>query len=53
MKIKYYLDDQEITPEELAGKSGHLRMEVSYTNKSKKTVKVDKKDVEVYSPLLW
>ena len=33
MKIKYYLDDQEITPEELAGKSGHLRMEVSYTNK--------------------
>ena len=36
MKIKYYLDDQEITPEELAGKSGHLRMEVSYTNKSKK-----------------
>ena len=52
MKIKYYLDDQEITPEELAGKSGHLRMEVSYTNKSKKTVKVDKKDVEVYSPFV-
>ena len=39
MKIKYYLDDQEITPEELAGKSGHLRMEVSYTNKSKKTIR--------------
>ena len=29
----------EITPEELAGKSGHLRMEVSYTNKSKKTIR--------------
>ena len=52
MKIKYYLDDQEITPDELAGKSGHLRMEVSYTNKSKKTVKVDDKDVEVYSPFV-
>ena len=26
MKIKYYLDDQEITPDELAGKSGHRRM---------------------------
>ena len=52
MKIKYYLDDQEITPDELAGKSGHLRMEVSYTNKSKKTVKVDNKNVEVYSPFV-
>ena len=52
MKIKYYLDDKEITPEELAGKSGHLRMEVSYTNKSKKSVKVDNKNVEVYSPFV-
>ena len=52
MKIKYYLDNQEITPDELAGKSGHLRMEVTYTNNSKKTVKVDKKNVEVYSPFV-
>ena len=52
MKIKYYLDDQEIAPEELAGKSGHLRMEVSYTNNSKKTVKVNDEDVEVYSPFV-
>ena len=27
-------------------------MEVSYTNNSKKTVKVDEKDVEVYSPFV-
>ena len=52
MKIQYYLDDKAITPDELAGKSGHLRMEVTYTNKSKKTVKVDKKNVEVYSPFV-
>ncbi len=35
ISIKYYLDDQEISPEDLAGKSGKVKIEYQYTNNSK------------------
>ena len=35
MEIKYYLDGVQVSPSDLGGKSGHLKIEVNYTNKVK------------------
>ena len=50
VKLTYYLNGTETKPEDLKGKSGHLRIKVEYTNKEKKTVTVDGKQEEVYTP---
>ena len=50
MKITYTLDGKEISPEELAGKSGRVTMKFEYDNKAKQTVEVNGKDIEVYTP---
>jgi putative membrane protein len=50
MKITYTLDGKEISPEELAGKSGRVTIRFEYENNAKKTVNVDGKDIEVYTP---
>ena len=50
MKITYTLNGKEISPEELAGKSGKVTIRFDYENKDKKTVNVDGKDIEVYTP---
>lgn len=42
VKITYYLDGKEISPEELAGKSGKVRIRFDYTNNSK--------DGDIYTP---
>ena len=34
------------------GKSGHLKIQVQYTNNEKKTVTVDGKEEEVYTPFV-
>lgn len=52
MKMTYYLDGREISPEELKGQSGHLKIRIDYKNHAKKTVKVDGKKQEVYSPFV-
>ena len=52
VSIKYYLDGKEISPDDLAGKTGHLKMEVTYTNTSKTTKKVNGKNAEIYSPFV-
>lgn len=52
MEITYYLDGQEITPEELAGKSGKLEMKIQYKNLSKQEVKVGGKTKTVYTPFV-
>lgn len=36
IKVSYYLDDKEISPEDLAGKSGKVKIVYDYTNNSKK-----------------
>ena len=48
--IQYFLDEKEIAPGELAGKSGHLRMRFTYDNQEKRTVTVDGKQREVCVP---
>ncbi|MBE5839713.1 hypothetical protein [Butyrivibrio sp.] len=50
MKITYTLDGKEISPEELAGKSGKVTIRFDYENKEKQTVEVNGKEIEVYTP---
>ena len=42
VNIRYYLDGKEISPEELAGKSGHVKICYQYENR--------RKEGEVYTP---
>lgn len=49
-KITYYLDGEEIEPEDLAGKSGKVTIRFDYTNHEKTTKKVNGKEYEVYVP---
>ena len=44
VKVTYYLDDKLVTPDELAGKSGSVRMRFEYVNHLK--------DGDVYTPFL-
>ena len=44
VKVTYYLDDKEITPAELAGKSGHLKIRYEYKNEAKED--------DVYTPFI-
>ena len=50
MKITYTLNGKEISPEELAGKSGRVTIRFEYENNARQTVNVDGKDIEVYTP---
>ncbi len=50
MKITYTLDGKEVTPEELAGHSGHVVIRFDYTNNSKKTVEINGEDADIYTP---
>ena len=49
-KITYYLDGEEIEPEELAGKSGKVTIRFDYENHEKTTIDKDGKSIEVYVP---
>ena len=48
VKVTYYLDNKEIKPEELAGKSGKVKIRFDYTNNQKKTYTEKGKNYEVY-----
>lgn len=50
VKLSYTLDGQEITPEELAGKSGKVTIRFDYENKEKKTVNIGGSEEEIYVP---
>lgn len=51
-KVTYYLDGKEIKPEDLAGKSGKVKIRFDYTNNESRTVNIDGKDVGVKVPFL-
>jgi putative membrane protein len=51
-KLTYYLDDEEITPEKLAGKSGKVTIRFDYTNNSSFTEEVNGKELEVKVPFV-
>jgi putative membrane protein len=48
--VTYYLDGEEIEPEELAGKSGKVTIRFDYENHEKTVVTKDGEDYEVYVP---
>lgn len=49
-QVTYYLDGEEIEPEQLAGKSGKVTIRFDYENHEKVTVDKDGKQIEVYVP---
>lgn len=50
VSISYELDGQAIEPEELAGRSGQLKIRFDYKNKTTQTIKVDGKEEQVSVP---
>lgn len=50
MKVTYKLDGREITPEELAGRSGHVIIRYDYENTRVKQAKVGGKNKRIYVP---
>lgn len=52
MKVTYYLDDQEISPEELVGKSGRVKIMYNFENLAPETIKVEDEDFDTYVPFL-
>lgn len=50
MKVSYKLDGKDISPEELAGKSGKVTIRFDYENTDKQKIDVDGKEIEVYTP---
>lgn len=51
-KVKYELDGKEISAEELAGKSGKVKITLEYENKSENEVVIDGKKEILYTPFL-
>lgn len=52
MKITYYLDGQEISPTQLAGKSGKVQMRFDYYNHSVEEVELNGEIQEIYTPFM-
>lgn len=50
MKVTYYLDDKEVLPATLAGKSGKVKIRFDYINNSVNKVKVGDEEVNIYTP---
>lgn len=50
--IKYELDGEEISAEEIVGKSGKVNITLQYTNKESRTVNVNGKNVKMYVPFV-
>ena len=50
LTVRYRLDGKDISPEELAGKSGRVTIRFDYTNRQYETVEIDGKQEKVYVP---
>ncbi len=50
VKVTYLLDGKEMSPSEIAGKSGKVTIKFEYTNNQKKEVTVNGKKTEMYVP---
>lgn len=50
LNVSYYLNGTPISPKELAGKSGQLRMRFTYKNNQAQTVEIDGKQEKIYVP---
>ena len=52
LNITYKLDGEEISAEELSGKSGSVDIEIRPVNNVSKTVEIDGKQTTIYSPIV-
>ena len=51
-KITYELNEEEISAEELKGKSGNIKIKINYTNNEKHVVSINGKQVTMYTPFI-
>ncbi len=51
-KVTYYLDGKEVTPEEIAGKTGKVKIKYEYENNTSATETVDGVDYDVKVPFV-
>lgn len=52
VKLTYYLDGKEISPSQLAGKSGKVKIRIDYENHSQQTMHVNGKQETIHTPFL-
>lgn len=52
ISIKYFLDEKEMTSEEIAGQSGNFRMEVTMKNNISEEFEIEGKKVTMYTPVV-
>ena len=48
IKVSYQLDGKDVSPDEISGKTGHVKIHIAYTNNSRQTVNGQ----TVYTPFL-
>ncbi len=51
-KVKYELDGNEVTPDEILGKTGHVKVTVEYINKEEHIVNIEGKEQKLYTPFV-
>lgn len=51
-KITYELNGEEISAEELKGKSGNIKIKINYTNNEKHIVSINGQQVTMYTPFI-
>lgn len=51
-QVKYELDGEEISSNEIAGKSGNVKITLQYTNKEERIVDINGKKVKMYVPFI-
>lgn len=52
IKVTYWLDGQEISPDDLAGKSGHVKIRYDYTNNASYPTEVNGQQRTMYVPFV-
>ena len=52
VKLTYYLNEKEISPSELAGKSGKIKIRIDYENHTAQTINVNGKQENIHTPFL-
>ena len=52
IELSYKLDGRDVNVNDIAGQSGKLEINIKYTNSSKKTVKIDGKETDIYTPFV-
>ena len=51
-EVKYELDGEEISANDIAGKSGKIKITLQYKNKEERTVNINGKNIKMYVPFV-